>query len=77
MLELPAAGNLGALLALLAVVLQAVMAVVVHGDARQVQQGGGRLFLFSPLIWGGMVFVFGVFGLGLYWLVHYSKLKQA
>ena len=58
-------------------VVHVVMALATNGDAKRISTNGGGCFLFGPLVWGWIVFIFGLAGLALYWVVHHSTLRAA
>ena len=69
-------GTLTLLVALAMFVLNVVIARAVNDDAKHLLAARGSLFLFSPLLWGIIAFVFSVAGLALYWAIHHSALRS-
>lgn len=65
-----------AILAIIAFLLNIVMALAVNGDAKRLLKARGGLFLFGPFVWGLLVFVFGIAGLAVYWGIHHSSLRS-
>ena len=58
-------------------VVHVIMALAVNGDAKDLLWKDRELFLFGPFVWGGIVFIFGLAGLALYWAVHHSTLRTS
>ena len=54
-----------------------IMALAVNGDAKRLEANRGGLFLFGPFLWGGIVLIFGLPGLAVYWVVHHSTLRDS
>ena len=69
-------GTLTLLVALAMFVLNVVIARAVNDDAKRLLAARGSLFLFSPLLWSIIAFVFSVAGLALYWAIHHSALRS-
>jgi len=67
---------IGILVALVAVGLNIIMALAVNGDAKRLVAARGGLYLFGPLVWGLIAFVFSLAGFALYWAVHHSSLRS-
>ncbi|QTN32536.1 hypothetical protein HZ994_09405 [Akkermansiaceae bacterium] len=62
----------------LILIVHIIMAFVVSNDAKRLESEfeSEDPFLFIPLFWGLLAFVFGIAGLALYWAVHYSSLRS-
>lgn len=57
-------------------VVHIIMALAVNEDAKRLIADHTGLFLFGPLFWGIIVFVFGLAGLAVYWAIHHSSLRS-
>jgi hypothetical protein len=58
-------------------ILHVIMAIAVNTDARRLEYARVGVFMFVPLLWGWIVFIFGIAGLALYWTIHHSTLKPS
>ena len=53
-------------------IVNIILALAVHRDGKRIGPG---LFLSGPVLWGWAVFVSGILGVAVYWLVHHSTLR--
>ncbi len=58
-------------------IIHIIMGMVVFKDADKLESEEMDLFLFHPMMWGFVVFVFGLAGIAVYWAVHYSSLRDS
>lgn len=68
--------NLGPFLALLAFAVHVMLAVAVYQDTHRRIAGMKRLLFLGPFAWSAAVLLGGLAGLGLYWAMHYSSLRD-
>lgn len=68
--------NLGPFVALFVFVVHLMLAVAVHQDARRRVDRMKRVLFIGPLAWSAAVLLGGLAGLGLYWVMHYSTLRE-
>lgn len=68
-----AVGILGIVVAFL---VNVILAIAVRRDAMSLRDLRGGLYLFGPLFWGVITFVFSLAGFALYWAVHHSSLRS-
>lgn len=52
-----------------------VMSLPARGHAKRLVSDRNGLFFFGPALWGWIVLVFGLAGLGVYWAFHHSSLR--
>ena len=57
-------------------ILHLVFAYKTFESADYILNRNGKLFFMGPLLWSLTVFVFGLFGLTVYWAAHYSKFRS-
>jgi hypothetical protein len=63
---------------LLMAVVNVSFAFGVWFDSGEIRRAGrGRLFLVGPAVWALATLFGGVFVASLYWVIHYSSLRQA
>jgi hypothetical protein len=63
------------LLVLGAICLHAMLALAVYLDGLHQQELGRPLWFLGPRAWAGMVLLYGLLGLLVYWLMHHSTLR--
>ncbi|MET3873689.1 hypothetical protein J3R74_003559 [Puniceicoccus vermicola] len=59
----------------LVIALHIAIFIGISQDAKRKESGG--LFFFGPTFWGLCGLVFGLLGLGVYWLIHHSNLRRS
>ncbi len=63
--------------AVVAFLLNIIMALAVNGDAKRLRQSRGELFLFGPKAWAWTVFVFSIAVAAMYRAMHHLSLRSS
>ncbi|HOW96165.1 MAG TPA: hypothetical protein P5567_08435 [Kiritimatiellia bacterium] len=58
-------------------VVHVSLALAIVSDGKRLGARGSGTFLVGPWIWGMATLMGGVYAAGIYWIIHYSRLKPA
>lgn len=70
-------GGMALAYVIVAFIAHVMMGISVFGDADKLESKEVELFLFHPMMWGAIVFIFGIAGLAVYWAMHHSSLRDS